>query len=266
MSDERVEDGRSVSGDDSPQDEVQPRQPAAPEEVQGATSGQGSVSAAPGSSRRRRRHRRRHFNATRAIAIGGVAIVAALLFATQFLWSPPPQSGAIESSPPGTSPSLLLPSAAVSGSPPAAGTTAGPSTSPAPQTSPHPVVANRITIARLGIDLPIIEGDGIDAPLGKVSHFPTTSWPGGGSNIYLYAHARDGNFLKLWDAQLGDAIAVTLVDGTQRHYVVSEIRPKVAWNDLSVLDPTPAEQLTLQTCTSYGYTLPRFIVIATPEQ
>ena len=67
-------------------------------------------------------------------------------------------------------------------------------------------------------------------------------------------------------AQLGDEVVLTLVDGSQRRYVVSEIRPKVVWNDMSVLAPTPTEQLTLQTCTSYQQTAPRFLVIAIPEQ
>jgi LPXTG-site transpeptidase (sortase) family protein len=114
--------------------------------------------------------------------------------------------------------------------------------------------------------MPIVEGDGVDAPLGKVAHYPGTSWPGGGSNIYLYAHARDGMFITLWNAHIGDEVVLTLVDGSQRRYVVSKILPGVPWNDMSVLDPTPTEQLSLQTCTSYQMTAPRFMVLAVPEQ
>jgi LPXTG-site transpeptidase (sortase) family protein len=112
----------------------------------------------------------------------------------------------------------------------------------------------------------IVLGDGLDAPLGKVAHYPGTAWPGGGSNIYLYAHARTGMFLNLWNARIGDEIVLTLVDGSQRRYVVSQILPKVPWNDMSILAPTPTEQLTLQTCTAYVNTAPRFVVIAVPEQ
>jgi LPXTG-site transpeptidase (sortase) family protein len=130
----------------------------------------------------------------------------------------------------------------------------------------HAIVANRIVISRLGIDLRVVEGDGVDAPIGKVAHYPGTSWPGGGSNIYLYAHARDGMFINLWNARIGDEIILTLVDGSQRRYLVSQILPKVPWNDMSVLAATPTEQLTLQTCTSYQETAPRFLVIAVPEQ
>lgn len=136
-----------------------------------------------------------------------------------------------------------------------------------PEASPltHQVVATRIVIARLGIDLPIVEGDGVDAPLYKVAHYPGTAWPGGGSNIYLYGHARDGMFLSLWNAKLGDQVVLDLANGSQRTYVVSKIMPKVAWDDMALLAPTPHEQLTLQTCTSYEQTAPRFVVIAVPQ-
>lgn len=125
--------------------------------------------------------------------------------------------------------------------------------------------ATQIRIDRLRIDLPIVEGDGIDAPLGKAAHYPGTAWPGGGSNIYLYAHARDGMFIALWEATPGDEVTLTLVDETERTYTVTDVLPKVPWDAIEYLDPTPAEQLTLQTCTSYGATAPRFIVIAVPK-
>ncbi len=150
-----------------------------------------------------------------------------------------------------------------------AGASAATSASAPPSTSPTPgaaaaVRANRITISRLGIDLPIVEGDGIDTPIGKAAHYPGTAWPGGGSNIYLYAHARTGMFIGLWKARAGDRVDLRLVDGTTREYVVTKVLAKVSWNALQYLDPTPSEQLTLQTCTSNTPTAPRFIVVAVP--
>ena len=124
--------------------------------------------------------------------------------------------------------------------------------------------ANRIRIARLGIDLAIIEGDGIDAPLGKAAHFPGSAWPGGGSNIYIYGHARTGMFITLWQAGVGDTIELDLVDGTARAYVVTTVLPKVPWDAVTYLKPTPTEQLTVQTSTSYYSTAPRFVVTAIP--
>jgi LPXTG-site transpeptidase (sortase) family protein len=122
--------------------------------------------------------------------------------------------------------------------------------------------AQRIQIQGLGIDLRIVDGDGIDAPIGKAAHYPGSGWPDGGTNIYIYAHARTGMFLSLWDAKVGDEVVLTLVDGTQRPYVVDEVLPKVPWDALQYLAPTPTEQLTLQTSTSNYGTAPRFVVIA----
>ena len=171
------------------------------------------------------------------------------------------------------------PTIAVEASPSARGTSIAPSTAgdPTPRpiapgtpaiATPTPrsngIVADRIRIERLGIDLRIVAGDGIDAPMNKAAHYPDTSWPDGNSNIYIYGHAQKGMFLSLWDAKLGDVIVLELVDGTDRHYVVITVKPTVAWNALEYLDPTPTEQLTLQTSTSNTPTAPRFIVIAEP--
>jgi LPXTG-site transpeptidase (sortase) family protein len=142
-----------------------------------------------------------------------------------------------------------------------------PSRTPAPTSDATPgagVVATRIRIVRLSIDLPIVEGDGIDAPMKKAAHYPDTAWPGGGSNIYIYGHAQKGMFLTLWNVAIGDKVALDLVDGTTRTYTVTKIIPKAPWDAMELLDPTPTEQLTLQTSTSYLPTSPRFVVIAVP--
>ncbi len=145
-----------------------------------------------------------------------------------------------------------------------------PGASPAaPSPSPTPAAgvgirASRIRIDRLGIDLAIIEGDGIDAPIGKAAHYPGSAWPGAGSNTYIYGHARKGMFLRLWEARVGDVIDLDLADGTSRAYVVTKVLPRVPWNALRYVGPTATEQLTLQTSTSYYPTAPRFVVIAVP--
>jgi LPXTG-site transpeptidase (sortase) family protein len=126
------------------------------------------------------------------------------------------------------------------------------------------VVAVRIVVSKIGIDLPIVEGDGMVAPIGRAAHFPGTAWPDAGSNTYLYGHAQDGMFLRLWDIQRGDQIVLTLVNGQKRCFAVDRIVAKAAWNDTSLLLPTDHEQLTLQTSTSYTPTAPRFVAIALP--
>lgn len=124
------------------------------------------------------------------------------------------------------------------------------------------VPVERIRLDRLGIDLPVVEGDGVTVPEGFASHFPDTAWPGEGSNTYLYAHAREDNFLELWQVRTGDLIDVDLVDGGVAAYRVSEIHPVVAWDALEYTAATASERLTLQTSLSYEDTAPRFIVIA----
>lgn len=157
-----------------------------------------------------------------------------------------------------------LPTAAASlpSLPPAGPSTAPPSPSPAVISAGIP--ATRIRIDRLGIDLPIVQGDGIDAPIGKVAHYPASAWPGSGSNIYLYAHARDGAFLALWNARVDDRVQLDLADGTSRFYRVTRVLPRVRYNAMQYLAPTVTEQLTLQTCTAYEADAPRFLVIAVP--
>ncbi|MFV2065101.1 MAG: sortase domain-bontaining protein [Chloroflexota bacterium] len=124
--------------------------------------------------------------------------------------------------------------------------------------------ATGVRLDRLGIDLPIVEGDGVTVPEGAASHYPGTSWPGEGSNTYLYAHAREGNFLELWQVRTGDLVEVDMADGSVVEYRVSEILPIVRWDALEQLAPTDSERLTLQTSLWYDDTAPRFVVIAEP--
>ncbi|MGZ5418689.1 MAG: sortase [Nocardioides sp.] len=227
------------------------------------------------SHRRRRRRRswvRFSSSRTRNLAllggIGAVLIVAiALPLALSFPAPVPTPSNATSSSslpyvPP------LFPVGQSPGPQPSGGSQ--PPTRPSnfpipPAASAGPgVVATRVRIPSLSIDLGIIEGDGIDVPFNLAAHYPGTAWPTGGSNIFLYAHARKGMFLNLWSARVGDQVYMDLADGTTRAYIVDEVMPDVPWNQLSLLNPTPTEQLTLQTCVGVSPVAPRFVVIAHP--
>ena len=234
---------------------------------------------APRKRRRRRRSRRKQwtqaFLGFATIAATLAAVVAIVLAVSSGSPTPTatPSAVAIATLPalPGSSAATLSTLPPIPGNSPS-GAVGSPSAGGVPTDTPQPTdppskgtVATRIVISRLGIDLPVVRGDGVDAPLGKAAHYPGTDWPGGGSNIYLYAHARDGMFISLWNAQIGDQIDLTLVGGATKTYIVSQILPKVAWNAVQYLDPTPTEQLTLQTCTSYENTAPRFLVIAVPQ-
>lgn len=128
----------------------------------------------------------------------------------------------------------------------------------------------RIQIPRLGIDLPMQEGDvERDAveqrtPEGYAFHLPGTAIPGAGANSYIYAHARRGMFLTLWNARVGDDVWISTPDGRALHYVVTEIHPRVTPDDVSWARPDPPDHLTLQTSTGPNPGDPRFVVIAQP--
>ena len=149
-------------------------------------------------------------------------------------------------------------------------------TSPSPAASPSPTeipplpAGYRVALPRLAIDLPIAEGD-LDrdatqqrTPEGYAFHYPRSGLPGDAVNCYLYAHARTGMFLSLWNTRLGDEVLITRPDGGVLRYVVTEIHPRVPPDDLSWAEPTPPARLTLQTSTGPHPGDPRFIVIATP--
>jgi LPXTG-site transpeptidase (sortase) family protein len=188
-----------------------------------------------------------------------VVVVATIVVAVTLLSGPAATSpGAAVASPVTSATSLVHPTPLASPS----ATTAGSSTHPSPGRSG--TVAVRVAIPRLGIDLPIVEGDGMAAPMDRAAHFPGTAWPDAGSNTYLYAHAQEGMFVRLWEAKVGDEVRLTLVNAQKRCFRVTEVVPVVAWNDTSFLMPTSGERLTLQTSTSYTPTAPRFVVIALP--
>jgi len=129
----------------------------------------------------------------------------------------------------------------------------------------------RIRIPRLGIDLAIAEGDvGRDTveqqtPENYAFHLPGTAIPGTGANCYLYAHARAGMFLSLWDARVGDVVSISTPDGRALSYVVTEIHPSVPPEDVSWTVPSPPDRLTLQTSTGPNPGDPRFVVVARPS-
>jgi LPXTG-site transpeptidase (sortase) family protein len=141
-----------------------------------------------------------------------------------------------------------------------------------PTATPRPAIPDgyRIKIARLAIDLPIVEGDlerdavRQETPENVALHLPGTAIPGDGSNTYIYAHARRGMFLTLWSAREGDEVVVVTPSGRELRYVVSEVHPRVDPTDVSWVAPTAGERLTLQTSTGPNPGDPRFVVIALP--
>jgi len=103
----------------------------------------------------------------------------------------------------------------------------------------------------------------------NVGYLQGTAWLGQQGNIVLSGHVemsdgRQGIFSSLRDIALGDEIVLSEGDA-QFRYAVREMR-SVQPDDLSVVQPTTTEVLTLITCTSYNFLRntydERFVVIA----
>lgn len=155
---------------------------------------------------------------------------------------------------------------------PAASSSPLASASAAPQPTVGPIPDGyRIKMPRLGIDLPIAEGD-IErdvvvqqTPENFAFHFPGTVFPGAVGNSYIYAHARRGMFLSLWNARSGDEVIVTTPNGAELKFVVTEVHPRVPPSDTSWVQPSADERVTLQTSTGPNREDPRFVVVAAPQ-
>jgi len=126
----------------------------------------------------------------------------------------------------------------------------------------------RVVVPRLGIDLPLRDGDLLrdvasqKTPTGAAFRMPGSALPGSAGNLYVYSHARTGMFLSLWNVRLGDVVEIDTPPGGALRYVVAEIHPRVATTDITYLVPTDDERLTLQTSTGPNVGDPRFVVIA----
>ena len=142
----------------------------------------------------------------------------------------------------------------------------------APAAAPLALADLRISVPRLGIDLPLAPGvldrdvpDG-RSPGNTPEHvallLPGTSVPGTPGNAYIYSHARRGMFLALWNIKVGDAVLVRSTTGETYRYVVTQVVTRVDPADVSWLAPDGPERLTLQTSTGPAPGDPRFIAVA----
>lgn len=199
-----------------------------------------------------------------------LTILVALVFVVSGVTRPEAQPTTASTAAPSEQPAIL-PIDTIPSRPPQ---TAAPEATPEPTPDPTPAAVRnapsyRIEIPRLGVNLPIAEGNIVrdvvnsQTPEHYAFHLPGTSMFGGG-NTYVYAHARAGMFLSLWDARIGDVVIVRAPTGT-REYVVAEIHPRVPPTQTSWAGPTTDTRLTLQTSTGPHGDDPRFVVVARPR-
>lgn len=135
-----------------------------------------------------------------------------------------------------------------------------------------------LIINKLGIQVPVIEGvDGLNkavyykALTRGVAHYKGTAKPGENGNIFIFGHSSTfigtGSYAQIFaslnNLKKGDEAIISFRDKSYR-YAVSA-KKIVASDDVSVLEPTKSEQLTIMTCWPIGSNAKRLIVILKPK-
>jgi sortase A len=120
----------------------------------------------------------------------------------------------------------------------------------------------RMEIPRLGLSVIVMEGTSSATLRRAAGHISGTALPGQPGNAGISAH-RDTFFRPLRNIRRDDIITLTTALGEYRYRVVSTgiVSPR----EVSVLDPTEKETLTLVTCYPFyfiGAAPNRFIVRA----
>ncbi|MFH1769600.1 MAG: sortase [Parcubacteria group bacterium] len=125
---------------------------------------------------------------------------------------------------------------------------------------------SRLKISKIGVDMPIFESE--DASVLKDGGwvFPGTSTPDKGANSVIFGHRfkyrppLSNTFYNLDKVINGDRITITWA-GEMYEYEISEIKI-IEPTDLSILDSTKKDQITLVTCAPLFSTAQRLVVIA----
>lgn len=145
-------------------------------------------------------------------------------------------------------------------------------------TDSHPTASFEdfhLVIPSLNLEAPIIadvDGSNKDeyfkALENGIAHFKGTAKPGEGSNIFIFGHSsfyrnKPGNYKEIFKdlekMKSGDEI-ILWYQKKEFRYQVSEIKV-VNPDQVSVLGPTPKEQVSLMTCVPPGTTLKRLMII-----
>ena len=119
----------------------------------------------------------------------------------------------------------------------------------------------RIVIPAIGLDWPIVAGDGWEELKRGVGHHPGSANPGERGNLVLSGHddVYGEPFRDLEKLDVGKEVMVYA--GANVYRYVIKAKRVVAPNDLSVLDPSRNPIITLITCTPYRVDTQRLILI-----
>lgn len=112
--------------------------------------------------------------------------------------------------------------------------------------------------------LPQVLEDGIwSVPATAAAHLITSAYPYEPNNIIVYGHNTWAVFAKLKNVQQTDIIKLTLANGSEREYEITEII-EVTPDKIEYLKPTQAEILTIYTCSGWMDSK-RLIIRAVPK-
>ena len=124
-----------------------------------------------------------------------------------------------------------------------------------------------LTMNDIGVKLPIFQshitnGAWEISSLG-VSSLSNPEEAGASGGLILYGHNWTSILGKLHQSEIGQPIAITFADGTEKSYVI-EKRENVAPSDLSLIENTHDDSLVLYTCTGM-FDSRRLVVIASAQ-
>jgi sortase A len=162
---------------------------------------------------------------------------------------------------PSTIPTTVVTAPASTAAPTTVATTP-PATAPA-----RPVFTNgdpvaRLEISRIGLNEIVVAGVGVDDLKKGPGHYPQTPLPGEAGNAAIAGHRTTygAPFLDIDNLQPGDEIVTTTYAGRFVYHVTGTV--VVSPSDVTVLDNTPDDRLTLTSCDPKYSAKNRIIVTA----
>ncbi|MBN1876493.1 MAG: sortase [Anaerolineae bacterium] len=134
---------------------------------------------------------------------------------------------------------------------------------PLPVPTPGPDQAQRIVIASIGVDAPVVEGDDWESLKKGAAHHIGSANPGERGNCVISAHndIYGEIFRDLPEVQVGQDIEIYTQSQVYR-YVVQQTRI-IEPTEVGVMSATSSPVLTLISCYPYGVDTHRIVVIAT---
>jgi len=141
-------------------------------------------------------------------------------------------------------------------------TTVGNAAPPDTVAAPADDAIGVIQIPKIGVDQAVVEGVGVEDLKKGPGHYPGTPLPGEAGNAAIAGHRTTygAPFNRLDELKQGDPITVRTRAGIFR-YEVSE-SSVVSPDQVSVLDPTPDNRITLTTCNPKYSAAERLIIVA----